>query len=205
MPQKKRNKFENDKFTLEILEKEENFCHKAIKNFDCGEDDLNEFFRKDAFAHKKELLAETYYFQPIKVTEKGIFFPVAFVSFLNDSITMAKEERKAGKKILWKIIEKSIPYKKRYYPAFPAVKIGRLGVVKDYHRKNFGTSLINMIKEFFVSDNRTGCRFLTVDAYNNDVTINFYTKNGFQFLTDQDKDKEARIMFFDLKRQKIEN
>ena len=57
-----------------------------------------------------------------------------------------------------------------------------------------------MAKKFFLEDNRTGCRFMTVDAYNNDRVIKFYKKNGFQFLSNKDTNKKTRIMYFDLKR-----
>ena len=44
-----------------------------------------------------------------------------------------------------------------------------------------------------------GCRFITVDAYNDESTISFYTKNGIEFLTDKDENDETRLMYFDLK------
>ncbi len=153
---------------------------------------------------KKQRLAETYYLQPKEATEKDLFFPVAFVSFLNDSITITKEERKTDKKGFWKTIRKAIPNKQRFYPSYPAVKIGRLGVVKKYQRQNFGTSLINMTKNFFLRNNRTGCRFITVDADNDEPTKKFYIKNGFQFLWEMDSEDDTRIMFFDLIRHERE-
>ena len=200
MPIETRNKFESDKFVLARLESKEDF--DSISSFDCGNPDLNDFFRDDAFMHRQHLLAETYYFQPIKATREDIFIPVAFISFLNDNIPLTKEEGKTNKKDFKKQISKVIPYKFRRYNTFPAVKIGRLGVNKDYHRHNLGTYLLNMTKEFFLTHNRTGCRFITVDAYRDDATINFYKKNGFQFLIKEDGDRETRIMYFDLKRFK---
>lgn len=57
----------------------------------------------------------------------------------------------------------------------------------------FGTSLIG----YFVSNNKTGCRFLTVDAHKD--AIGLYEKCGFSFFTENDKDDETRLMYFDLK------
>jgi len=195
-----RNRLQTEHFTLGILKSKEDFCCKEVEYFDCDNDDLNEFFRKDAFDHKQELLAETYYFQPREATEEGIFFPVALISFLNDAIVIEKKERKGAKRIFYNYLRKYVPHEKRGYPSFPAVKIGRLGVQKKYQRMDLGTSLLNMTKDLFLTNNRTGCRFITVDAYRNDITISFYQKNGFQFLWDKDKDDDSRIMFFDLKR-----
>jgi GNAT superfamily N-acetyltransferase len=197
---KTRNKKESDKFILARLETKEDF-NRAI-SFDCGEDDLNEFFKEDAIYHKEHLLAETYFFQPIEATKKGLFYPVAFISFLNDHIPLTRKEKKIEKKIFWKDIKKHIPHKFSHYSTFPAVKIGRLGVHKNYQKNHIGSYLLNMTKEFFLTHNRTGCRFITVDSYNNKITISFYQKNGFQFLWDKDKDQNTRIMYFDLKRYK---
>lgn len=198
-----RNSIRDDKFELRILGTKPDFFCEEIACFNCGEGDLNEFFHEDAFTHKEHLLAETYCFQPIEVTEEGLFFPVALISFLNDSIVITKEERKGGKRDFWRHLKKNIPHSKRHYPSFPAVKIGRLGVKREYQDQQFGTALLNMTKEFFLTKNRTGCRFITVDAYNEERVTGFYHKNGFQFLSDQDKEKETRIMFYDLKRHKL--
>ena len=48
----------------------------------------------------------------------------------------------------------------------------------------------------FVNDNKTGCRFLTVDAYAD--VIPFYTKNDFVALDDNDTDARTRLLYFDL-------
>ena len=46
---------------------------------------------------------------------------------------------------------------------------------------------MNFIKVWMVSDNKTGCCFITVDAY--PKAVPFYLKNGFKFLG---KDEELR-------------
>ena len=57
---------------------------------------------------------------------------------------------------------------------------------------------MDFIKAFFTIKNKTGCRFITVDAYNYPLTVNFYKKNGFEFLTSQDAKEDTRSMYFDL-------
>lgn len=44
---------------------------------------------------------------------------------------------------------------------------------------------------------RTGCRFVTVDAYRS--AIPFYRKNDFEFFTSADFADRTRLMYFDLK------
>lgn len=55
---------------------------------------------------------------------------------------------------------------------------------------------ISFIKSYFIADNKTGCRFLTVDAYRD--ALPFYYKNRFVPLNDDDKDSRTRLLFFDL-------
>jgi GNAT superfamily N-acetyltransferase len=156
-----------------------------FNKFCCGDCDLDDFIKKDALGHKQELIAETYVLK-----EATVDFPVAFISFCNDSIPLSKLRRKS-KDVL-----------RIRYENLPAVKIARLGVAQEFQDKNIGTFMINMAKEFFLTDNRTGCRFLTVDAYNNERVINFYTKNDFKSLKVTETTGTV-IMYLDLKRLEI--
>lgn len=156
------------------------------KPFDCGDADLTDFFLKDSAGHARQLLAVTYTLENDAET-------IAFFSVLNDRIQ--KEECDQG---IFNLLAKMMPSGKRY-GSYPAVKVGRLGVHKVHQHKNIGTDVMNYIKMYFVDERqKTGCRFITVDAYNNECTVKFYLKNGFQFLTDQDKKSDHRAMYFDL-------
>lgn len=72
-----------------------------------------------------------------------------------------------------------------------------LAVDKTLKGQSIGTYLLNFIKSFFVVNNKTGCRFLTVDAYK--AAVPFYEKNGFVLLNDDDIDAPTRLLYFDLK------
>jgi GNAT superfamily N-acetyltransferase len=158
-----------------------------IKPFDCGNSDLDTFLFDDAKAHLKELLAVTYILESDTET-------IAYFSVLNDSIRYGDTTRGRLKRIL-----KVLPSReKRSYKSHPAVKIGRLAVNRKYQRQNIGSELMDYIKGYFLDNNKTGCRFILVDALNNEETINFYQRNGFDFLTDTDATDENRVMFFDL-------
>jgi hypothetical protein len=61
---------------------------------------------------------------------------------------------------------------------------------------SIGTYLLKFIKTYFTSDNKTGCRFITVDAYA--AAIPFYLNNGFVPLNDEDIDEPTRLLYFDL-------
>lgn len=65
---------------------------------------------------------------------------------------------------LWNRINRRISNNKRR-KTYPSVKIGRLAVSKDYDNKGIGRAILDFIKHAFTNGNRTGCRFITVDAY----------------------------------------
>jgi GNAT superfamily N-acetyltransferase len=67
-----------------------------------------------------------------------------------------------------------------------------------YQSQGIGTEIMDYIKGYFLDNNKTGCRFIIVDALNNPRTIKFYKNNGFDFLTTEDINDESRLMFFDL-------
>lgn len=168
-----------------IIKKVEN--HEICKAFDCGDDDLDEYFQILAVLHKKELLTETYCLQKRTVPDLA----VGLLDFCNDTVHLRDFED-----------EVDIDPAKQHYNYLPAVKLTRFGIAKDFQSMNIGSHVLNMIKDFFITDNRTGCRFITVDAYNTPRVIKFYKKNGFNFFWSRDRSKRTRTMYYDLKRRK---
>ncbi|MEA3240703.1 MAG: GNAT family N-acetyltransferase [Pseudomonadota bacterium] len=165
-----------------------------LNNFDCGDDDLNDFFHNDAVRYKTELMAETYSLN--EATER--ITPVALVSLCNDHIRLDKFKIETAKKAV------NCIHQNKRRTGIPAVKIARLGVASNIQGNSIGSHIINIIKKLFLINNRTGCRFLTVDAYRKDNVLNFYKKNGFQLITSKDATKLSRAMFFDLKTIQID-
>jgi len=150
--------------------------------FDCGDQDLNEFFHVDSVRACHELVAVTYaLFDGDTV--------VAFYCVSNDSI---------HKDITSGIIQRLISSPEKRYGSMPAVKIGRFGVVNGKNHQGIGSELMSAIKYDFTHGNKTGCRFIVVDAYNKPEVIAFYRKNGFDFLTLDNKSDKTRLMFYDL-------
>lgn len=186
-----RNKYGKDNFYLSKVED-----YSSLKNFDCGREDLNEYFQKDVIDYHKDLLSQTY---TITWATKEDEILVALIDFCNDAVR--SDKAKGGAKEFIRSSD-GIDNIKNY----PAVKITRFGVQKDFQGDNIGTHIMNMVKEFFLFENRTGCRLLTVDAYNTANAhhkrkpTSFYEKNGFQFFSNKDESRETRSMFFDLKR-----
>jgi ribosomal protein S18 acetylase RimI-like enzyme len=146
----------------------------------CGSDDddhdLDEFIKHDAERHLRDKMAVTY----------GVFFPeerlskhpLAFFTLQNDALKI-----------------ESPGY---LYKTPPAVKIGRFGVRVEFQSQGIGTEVVTMIKDFMCRDNRTGCRYITLDAYNKPRVLRFYQGNGFGFLKKPNPQRKQEPMYFDL-------
>ena len=79
----------------------------------------------------------------------------------NDSIRVDVIPNSRGRKL-----SHDIPREKRMR-RYPAVLIGRLGISTKFQHLHVGTEVMDFIKSWFVEPyNKTGCRYLVVDAYN---------------------------------------
>lgn len=157
-----------------------------FEDFSCGDSDLDDFIFNDAEEHRQSLVAVTYSYC---LKEAGrLSKPIGFITLSNDAIRLSNRRRN-------KIFPRKVNYREH-----PAVKIGRFGVDKQYQKIGIGSYLIDIVKTFFITENRTGCRFITVDAYNKKDTLNFYKKNEFEFLSAEDSDSHTSTMYFDLLR-----
>lgn len=161
-----------------------------LRPFDCGDNDLNDFFFDDVVNYSQELLTVTYTFETREPAEVIVFYSV-----LNDKIS--DDQAHSGK--LPRGVYRRIPNEKRR-KSYPAVKVARLGVNSKYQGAGVGAYVLNFIKYSFTHGNKTGCRFITVDAYNKEKVISFYQQNGFKFLieTVEDEKEDARLMYYDL-------
>lgn len=127
-----------------------------FSNFDCGDEDLNDFIQNDAESQMKS---------KINISYVCIYncVPVGFVTLSSDSIKINPKDRKRigiG------------------YPAFPALKIGRLAVHKDYKRRDMGTLvLLWVVGKALNLCEEIGIRFISVDSY--EEAQSFYKKNNF--------------------------
>ena len=153
--------------------------------FECANKDLNDFFANDAILYSKRLLGKTYLFC---LKDKPNIVVAAFtVSY--DSIRMTSKLNEEAKTIFLRQTE----LEEKRLRRFPAVLIGRLATNKEYAGKGVGTAVMDFIKRWFRFDNKTGCRFIIVDAYNSEATIHYYLKNGFKYLL-EDERLEAKYM-----------
>lgn len=154
--------------------------------FECKDDDLNGFLRDDAKNYLSELMAVTYLLVDKEANQTVVYF-----SLLNDKVSYDPDN-----KSVWNKLSRTVSNRKRR-KSYPSVKIGRLAVSKHYENRGIGSEILNFVKFLFTKSNKTGCRFITVDAYAE--AVEFYKKNGFDFLTKKDANEKTRLMFYDLK------
>ena len=160
---------------------------EKIKSFDCGDTDLNDFILNESFLYREALLAVSYVLEN-KIGQQT----VAYFSLANDRISLSDFENKTE----FNRFRKHRFVNEKRLKSYPAAKICRLGVDLSVKGQSIGSFLLNFIKSYFVIENKTGCRFLTVDAYA--AAVPFYEKNGFIPLNNEDVDSATRLLYFDL-------
>ena len=160
---------------------------EKIESFDCGDADLNDFILNESILYREALLAVSYV-----LDNKNNHQSIAYFSLANDRISLSDFESKTE----FNRFRKHRFVNEKRLKSYPAAKICRLGVDLSVKGQSVGSFLLNFIKSYFIMDNKTGCRFLTVDAYAAAVPV--YLKNGFVPLNEEDADAATRLLYFDL-------
>lgn len=162
--------------------------NEKVTTFDCGDDDLNDFIINESILYRQARLAVSYVIEN-RLSHKV----VGYFSLANDKISLSDFDNKTE---FNRFRKKKFVNDKRLR-SYPAAKICRLGIDISMKGKSLGTFLLDFIKSYFVVDNKTGCRFLTVDAYA--AAIPFYIKNNFLPLdTSIDSNTPTQLMYYDL-------
>lgn len=167
----------------------------------CGDKDLDDFFASEYEDYAKELFGNSYCF----LSNDDRKHIVCAFTLSNSSIFTGRLPNARRKKV-----GKEVPYAKRDL-VYPAVLIGRLGIDKEYQAKGIGAELLDYIKQWLCfSHNKSACRYLIVDAYNNEKVLSYYQRNGFDFVfsseqqeidyraIDAERGTNTRLMYFDL-------
>ncbi len=158
-----------------------------VAAFDCGDDDLNDFLINESGLYRNALLSVTYV-----VEDKESADVLAYFSLSNDKISISDFESKTE----FNRFRKHKFVNEKRLRSYPAIKIGRLAIARRAQHQSIGTYLLEFIEDYFLVNNKSGCRFVTVDAYLD--AIPFYIKNNYHFLNNDDEDRCTRVMYFDL-------
>ncbi|PJZ70062.1 GNAT family N-acetyltransferase [Leptospira perolatii] len=139
---------------------------------------LEKYFKSDAIDTENELIAKTYF-----LFKQGILEPLVGFSVSNHSLSANIE------------INQLIPYGS-HYKTYPAVLIGRLATHNNHLRNGYARLTIDIIKAWFTTSNKTGCRFIIVDARKD--AVDFYKKNGFEEYPAEMETNQNILLYFDL-------
>jgi GNAT superfamily N-acetyltransferase len=162
-----------------------------LEPFDCGDTDLNSFLSEDAKNYYEDFMGVTYL---VKYDQKT----VAYYCLFNDKIVFDFSSKEDPGRSWWKsFIKKNKIHFKKQRKNYPAVKIGRLAVTSDFKGNNIGSYILTFVERTIVNTRDIGCRFITVDAYQD--AFGFYLKNDFEFLSAEDENDNTRLMYYDLK------
>jgi GNAT superfamily N-acetyltransferase len=150
--------------------------------FSCEKDkDIEQFFKSEYAQYSSQLLGKSYCFITNVPGEEKIVcaFTVSNSSIKVDNLPSKKRNR----------LNRKIPNSKRK-SQYPAVLVGQLAVFDEFHGSNIGTELMDFIKSWFIDPlNKTGCRYVIVDAVNHEKVLQYYQDNGFDFIFSSDEEE----------------
>jgi GNAT superfamily N-acetyltransferase len=148
--------------------------------FVCKDKDIESFFNLEFHDYSAQLLGKSYCF--VKEGDKREIVCAFTVS--NTSVKVDNLPNKKRNKI-----NRKIPNAKRR-SQYPAVLVGQLAVSDNFKGLGVGDELMDFIKSWFVDPlNKTGCRYIVVDAINNDKVIRYYKNNGFDSIFSSDEEE----------------
>jgi len=172
---------------------------ELISDFDCGDEELNDFFNNKSLAFKQQLLAMTCF---LRHDESG---KIVCAFSISPNALKAKDLPNSRQKK----VKQFVPREKNLQ-SYPAFLVGRLGVSRDFNGQGIGTQLIRYIRIFCLNSYPDFCRFLVIDAYNTPSVLSFYQKNSFSpvFSTEEqertaykikpDEELQTRYLFYDM-------
>lgn len=152
--------------------------------FSCGMDDLDSFFAEDAFEYEEFKMGRSYCLR-LKDSPQTI---VAIFTVSSDSIRIYDLPRSRRDAML------KITHHRKTLKRYPGVLIGRLGVNRQFAHQGIGSQVLDIIKVWFDSPTlKAGCRFLIVDAINEDKVLDFYSKNDFKLLFSSEQQEDFYV------------
>lgn len=141
---------------------------------------LKAFLKKNAKYYHKNNLAKTYV-----LAQPDNNIVVGYLTLICSQIILEEDKRS--------------DIQQYQFNEFPAIKIARLAIDKNFKDNGYGRDLVSMA--IVIAEERimphVGCRFLVVDAKS--TAIKFYEKNGFTLLdTKENIHSSHPVLFIDL-------
>ena len=165
----------------------------VVTQFDCGDEDLNDFILTDAPLYFRVRLATSYVLEDVVSGEVYGYFSLA-----HDRISLTDFPSNSA----YNRFRKRFFAQGKMFKSYPALKICRLATSTSCRGEGIGRMIVNLIIASYKNENKAGCRFITVDAYAE--ALPFYYKMGFSPLSKEDEGTYTRLLYFDLESVKGE-
>ena len=183
----------------------------SCQSFVCSkEPDINKFFHEEYLDYENQLLGKSYCFVKRDGQNVVAAFTVANSSVRVDNMPNPKRNQ----------LNRHIPFSKQR-SQYPAVLLAQLAVFDGFGGNDIGKEVVDFIKSWFINPlNKTGCRYLVVDAINTPKVLDFYRNNGFEYIFASDEEemqymsrsikvdngtvfRKTRLMVYDLMQLKV--
>lgn len=160
----------------------------AVKSFDCGNKDLNDFLCTDEVGkYESEYLGKT----------TLVYYDGELIAYYTVSNDLLRKEYLQTFRSFTKLGEYRLE-------GIPAITIGRLAVDKKWQNRGIGRTIIQRIAMYALDTSKySGTRLLLVQS--KQEAFDFYKALGFDFVADTRREKQrfkargTRTMFFDIK------
>lgn len=178
----------------------------SCQSYLCSRDkQINKFFHEEYSDYEYQMLGKSYCFVSREEQKVVAAFTIANSSLRVDDIPKSKRNK----------LNRKIPFSKQR-SQYPAVLVAQLAVFDGFEGQNIGKEVLEFIKSWFIDPlNKTGCRYVVVDAVNKPKVLQFYLDNGFDFIFSSDEEemeymsktvsvkdekvyRKTRLMIFDL-------
>ena len=124
----------------------------SVSEFDCSDEDLNDFILNEACLYRNALLSVTYV-----VEDKETHDVLAYFSLANDKISISDFESKTE----FNRFRKHKLVNDKRLRSYPAIKIGRLAISRKAQHQSIGTYLLEFIEDYFIIDNKSSLGTVT--------------------------------------------
>lgn len=165
--------------------------------YKCSKDsDIDSFFHKGTDDNFSDYQIEMMGYSHCFYTDEELPKMVCAFSLSNSALRTDILPRKRRNRL-----NRDIPNTKRR-SQYPAILIGQLCVFDGFgHHKckyNIGDEMMDLIKTIAINpDNVCAARYLVVDAINKPEVIEYYKRNGFNFLFDSDEEELKCLRYFE--------
>lgn len=146
----------------------------SCQPYACSKDKhIDKFFREEFSDYEYQMLGKSYCFVTREEQKVVAAFSLANSSVRVDDMPKSKRNK----------LNRKIPFSKQR-SQYPAVLVAQLAIFDGFGGNNIGKEVLDFIKSWFIDPlNKTGCRYVIVDAVNTPKVLLRFDDNQIQVIT----------------------